>query len=92
MSRKFKILRSYNFDTSKMYKNNILKKIIRKKTNKNINSVFLFSSVVPLAFKEMKKKFKNTKYKIYEVKDFNLKKLIKHNKSIDFIRKKILSY
>ena len=42
MSRKFKILRSYNFDTSKMNKNNILKKIIRKKTNKNINSVFIF--------------------------------------------------
>ena len=34
MSRKFKILRSYNFDTSKMYKNNILKKIIRKKLTK----------------------------------------------------------
>ena len=40
LSRKFQILRSYNFETSKMYKNNLLKNIIRKKTNKNINPVF----------------------------------------------------
>ena len=59
MSRKFQILRSYNFETNKMYKNNLLKKIIRKKTNKNINSVFLFSSVVPKAFMKINIKNKN---------------------------------
>ena len=47
LSRNFQILRSYNFDTSKIHKSNPLKNIIRKKTNKNINPVFLFSSVVP---------------------------------------------
>ena len=79
MSRKFKILRSYNFETSKMNKNNILKKIIRKKTNKNINSVFLFSSVVPKVFMNIKKSFKSTKFKILEIKNLKLNKIIKIN-------------
>ena len=79
MSRKFKILRSYNFDTSKMYKNNILNKIIRKKTNKNINSVFLFSSVVPNVFMNIKKSLKSTKFKILEIKNLKLNKIIKIN-------------
>ena len=79
LSRKFKILRSYNFDTSKMYKKNILKRIIRKKTNKNINSVFLFSSVVPKVFTNIKKSLKSTKFKILEIKNLKLNKIIKIN-------------
>ncbi len=79
MSRKFQILRSYNFETSKMYKNNLLKKIIRKKTNKNINSVFLFSSVVPKVFMDIKKNLKSTKFKILEIKNLKLNKIIKIN-------------
>ena len=46
LSRKFQILRSYNFDTNKMYKNNLLNRIIRKKNNKDMNPIFLFSSIV----------------------------------------------
>ena len=79
MSRKFKILRSYNFETSKMHKNNFLKKIIRKKTNKNINPVFLFSSVVPKVFMNIKKSLKMTKFKILEIKNLKLNKIIKIN-------------
>jgi type III pantothenate kinase len=79
LSRKFQILRSYNFDTSKMYKKNLLKKIIRKKTNKNINSVFLFSSVVPKVFMNIKKNLKSTKFKILEIKNLKLNKIIKIN-------------
>ena len=79
LSRKFKILRSYNFDTSKMYKNNLLKKIIGKKTNKNINPVFLFSSVVPKVFTNIKKSLKSTKFKILEIKNLKLNKIIKIN-------------
>ena len=79
MSRKFQILRSYNFETNKMYKNNLLKKIIRKKTNKNINSVFLFSSVVPKVFMSIKKNFKSTKFKILEIKSLKLNRIIKIN-------------
>ena len=79
LSRKFKILRSYNFDTSKMYKNNLLKKIIGKKTNKNINPVFLFSSVVPKVFMNIKRSLKSTKFKILEIKNLKLNKIIKIN-------------
>ena len=67
LNRKSQILRSYNFDTIKMYKGNLLKNIIRKKTNKNINPVFLFSSVVPKVFMNIKKNLKSTKFKILEI-------------------------
>jgi len=79
LSRKFRILRSYNFDTSKMYKKNLLKKIIRKKTNKNINPVLLFSSVVPKVFISIKKNLKSTKFKILEIKNLKLNKIIEIN-------------
>ena len=79
LSKKFQILRSYNFDTSKTYKNNLLKNIIRKKTNKNINPIFLFSSVVPKVFTNFKKKLKSTEFKILEIKNLKLNKIIKIN-------------
>ena len=79
LSKKFQILRSYNFETSKMYRSNLLKGIIRKKTNKNLNSVFLFSSVVPKVFANIKKSLKSYKFKVLEIKDLNLNKIIKIN-------------
>ena len=79
LNKKFKILRSYNFDTYKMYKGNFLKNIIRKKNNKNINSVFLFSSVVPKVFMNIKKGFKSNKFKFLEIKNLKLNKIIKVN-------------
>ena len=79
LSRKFKILRSYNLDTNKMYRGNLLKNIIRKKANKNINSIFLFSSVVPKVFTNIKKSFKSTKFKILEIKNLKLNKIIEIN-------------
>jgi type III pantothenate kinase len=62
-----------------MYKNNFLKKIIGIKTNENINPVFLFSSVVPKVFKNIKKNLKSTKFKILEIKNLKLNKIIKIN-------------
>ncbi len=79
LSRKFQILRSYNFETSKMYRSNLLKKIIRKKNNKNINPVFLFSSVVPKIFMHIKKSYKSSRFKILEIKDLKLNNIIKIN-------------
>ena len=79
LNKKFKILRSYNFDTRKMYRDNLLKNIIKKKINKNINPVFLFSSVVPKAFMNIKKSLKSTKFKILEIKNLKLYKIIKIN-------------
>ena len=79
LNKKFQILRSYNFETIKMYRSNLLKKIIRKKTNKNINPVFLFSSVVPKVFLNIKNSLKSSKYKILEIKNLKINKLIKIN-------------
>ena len=79
LNRKFQILRSYNFDTIKMYRGNLLMNIIKKKPNKNINPVFLFSSVVPKAFINIKKSFRLTKFKILEMKNLKLNKIIKIN-------------
>ena len=79
LNSNFKILKSYNFETNKMYKGNFLKMIARKKINKDLNPVFLFSSVVPSVFRNIKKRLKLTKYKILELKNLNLNKVIKIN-------------
>ena len=79
LNSKFKILKSYNFETNKMYKDNFLNMITRKKIYKDLNPVFLFSSVVPKLFENIKKKSKLKKYKILELKNLNLNKVIKIN-------------
>ena len=46
--------------------------ILSNYLNKNLNSNLLFSSVVPAAYKEIKKIFKPTKLKLFEIKEFAL--------------------
>jgi len=77
LNDKFKIIKSLDFTTNRIYKNNYLKKVLKNYLNKKINPNFLFSSVVPVAMKEIKKKFKSTKYNFFEIKEFDLKKIIK---------------
>jgi len=79
LNNKFKILKSYNFETNKMYRVNFLNTITKKKINKDLNLIFLFSSVVPNVLRNIKKKLKHTKYKILELKNLNLNKIIKIN-------------
>ena len=79
LNNKFKILRSYNFETIKMFKGNLINTIIRKKINKDLNPIFLFSSVVPKVFINIKKNLKLTQYKVLEIKNLNLNKAIKIN-------------
>ena len=79
LNDKFKIIKSFNFETIKIYKKNFLKKILKNHLNKNLNSDLLFSSVVPAAFKEIKKIFKSTKFKLFEIKEFNLDRIININ-------------
>jgi|TARA_B100001093_G_scaffold501820_1_gene553988 type III pantothenate kinase len=79
LNNKFKILRAYNFETKKMHKSNFLKMIGKKNINKDLNPVFLFSSVVPKVFRDIKKKLNLKKYKILELKSLNLNKVIKIN-------------
>ena len=56
LNHKFKIIKHFEIDTKKNIKNNFLKRILSRYKTKSLNPNFLFSSVVPLAFKEMKKK------------------------------------
>jgi len=79
LNNQFKIIKAYDFETNIIYKVDYLKKILRNRLCKDLNPIFLFSSVVPNAYKEIKKKFRNTKYKFSEIKDFDLKKIIKIN-------------
>ena len=79
LNDKFKIIKSFNFETIKIYKKNFLKSSLKNYLNKNLNLNLLFSSVVPKAFKEIKKTLKSTKFKLFEIKDFDLGKIININ-------------
>ena len=79
LNNKFEIVKSFNFETIKIFKKNYLKKILSNYLNKNLNSNLLFSSVVPAAYKEIKKIFKPTEFKLFEIKDFSLDRIIKIN-------------
>ena len=76
---KSKILKSIIFDTKNIFLKGYVKKIFSKFFHKRLKKEILFSSVVPLAFKKIKKNFKTSNFKIYEVKKFNLKKIITIN-------------
>ena len=76
---KSKILNSIIFDTKKIFLKGFFKKIINKFSKKNLKNEILFSCVVPLALKEIKKNLKKTNFQVLEIKNFNLKKMIKIN-------------
>ena len=76
---KSKILNSIIFDTNNIFLRGYIKKILNRFLKKNFRKEILFSSVVPLAFKEIKKVLKKTNYKVLEIKNFNLNKIIQIN-------------
>jgi len=76
---KSKILKSIIFDTKNIFLKDYIKKIFKKLFHKKLKKEILFSSVVPSAFKKIKKNFKTSSFTIYEIKKFNLKKIIKIN-------------
>ena len=77
--KKSKILNSIIFDTKKIFLKGFFKKIINKFSKKNLKNEILFSCVVPLALKEIKKNLKKTNFRVFEIKNLNLKKMIKIN-------------
>ena len=79
LNQKFSIVKSVVFDTKKIFKKRYFKNILKKFLKKNLNSKFLFSSVVPSGFKEIKKNLKSSKYKVVEIKSLDIKKIIKIN-------------
>ena len=76
---KSKIFKSVIFDTKKIFSKGFIKKLIKRVSKKNLKNKVLFSSVVPPAFKEIKKILNKTNLKVIEIKSLNLKKLIKIN-------------
>ena len=81
---KSKILKSIIFETKNIFKRNYVNRIFKRLFKKNLKKEILFSCVVPLAFKKIKKILKNSNYKVLELKSLDLEKLIKINiKSIN---------
>ena len=76
---KSKILKSFVFDTKNIFLKGFTEKLFRKLSKRNLNKKVLFSCVVPLAFKKIKKALKRSNLKVLEIKKLNLKKLIKIN-------------
>ncbi len=76
LNSKFLIKKSYSLHTQEIYKykklNNFFKKIIKNKIHPNI----LFSSVVPNAMRIIKKYLRNKKFKVYEIRDLKINKII----------------
>jgi type III pantothenate kinase len=79
LNKNFVTLKSFIFETNKIYVKKYLNRLLKNFLDKNSNPKILFSSVVPSALKEIKKIFKRTKFKIIEIKDLKLKKIIKIN-------------
>ena len=79
LNNKSKILKSIIFDTKSIFLKEFIKKILKKLFKKNLNKEILFSCVVPLAFKKIKQVLKKTNFRVLEIKNFNLKRLIKIN-------------
>mgnify|MGYP000884369934 FL=1 len=79
LNNKFKIIKTFDFETSKVYNKNYLKAVLKNYLEKHLNQNLLFSSVVPAAYKKIKNEFKLTKFRLLEIKDFNLRKIIKIN-------------
>ena len=75
----FKIKRIYNFKTKKIFKKSFNKTILDKMNVKKLDKYVLFSSVVPKAFKIIKKRLRNKKFKVFELKDLKIKKILKIN-------------
>ncbi len=77
--KKSKIIKSIIFDTKNIFVKNGIKKTFKRFFKKELKKNVLFSCVVPLALKKIKKVLKKENYKVFEIKDLNLKKMIKIN-------------
>ncbi len=77
--KKSKIIKSIIFDTKNIFVKNGIKKTFKRFFKKELKKNVLFSCVVPLALKKIKKVLKKENYKVFEIKDLNLKKMIKVN-------------
>ena len=77
LNSNFKIKKIYNLKTEKIYHNNSKKKFLNKFRKKNLYTKVLFSSVVPKAFKIIKKDLSKKEFNVFEIKEVDMKKIIK---------------
>ena len=73
----FKSKKMYNIETKKILHGNLKKNIFSKIVNKKLSKNILFSSVVPKAFNIIKNYLKKHNYKVFEIKDLDIKKILK---------------
>ena len=79
LNHKFDIQKSYKLNTNKIYKKKDINIFFKKFLNNSLNNKALFSSVVPKAYKLIKMYLKKKNFKLYEVKELNIDKIIKIN-------------
>ena len=73
----FKSKHIYNIKTKKLLQGNLTKKIFNKIIKKKLSRNVLFSSVVPKAFKIIKNNLKTYNFKVFEIKDLKIKKILR---------------
>ena len=74
---KFKIIKSKSIDSKKLYKKIYLSRFFKIFFTSKLNSKILFSSVVPFVYKNIKFYLRSKGYKIYEIKELKVNKIIK---------------
>ena len=79
LNYKFDIKKSYNLKTHKLYQKKNINIFFKKFLNKNLDNKVLFSSVVPNVYRLVKNYLKENKFQTYEIKDLNIKKILKVN-------------
>ncbi len=79
IDKKFRIKNTYFFDSKSKNLKTELKRKIKNINRKNFNKNVLFSSVVPQVFNKIRSIFKKKKMKVYEIKNFNLKNIMRFN-------------
>jgi len=77
LNKDFSIKKSYSLNTEKIYKKKYINFFFKKFIRKDLYNKVLFSSVVPIAYKKIYVYLKKKKIKVFEIKDFQIKKLIK---------------
>ena len=74
-----RIIKSIIINTKNIFLKGYIKKNIQKNKQKKFEKDILFSCVVPSVLKKIKKDLNGTGYKVFEIKNFNLNKIIKIN-------------
>ena len=79
LNHKFKIKKSYNIDTIKLLKKKNADKFFKKILVKNTKRKIQFTRVVHNIYRLIKKYIKKKKFRLFEVKDLKIKKILKVN-------------